>query len=180
MRTRQTRRACHARLDALRERGLAIPRPFDAEELSRRIGGCLGRPIRLLAMSMPSGVPYGLTLVTDDCYAIAYEERTSRVHQDLIIAHELGHILFGHRAMALDDEESSVLLMPALRPSLVRHVMGRRTGVYTEAEEHEAEMMGTVLVEVSNRAETDTDLALGPEQAELYERLRRSLEHPGR
>src|SRR5262249_23764389 len=150
---------CHSRLDALRRNGLVIPRPFQAEELCRRIGACLGQPISLVAMSMPGGAPYGLTLFTDHGHVIAYEVRTSRVHQDLIIAHELGHILFGHEPVALDDEESSLLLMPALRPSLVRQVMGRRTGTYGQAEEHEAEMMATVLVEISSRTEVETDRA---------------------
>jgi len=181
MRTRDVRRACHARLAGLRERGLVLPRPFDAEELSRRVGACLGRPVTLIAMPMPSGAPYGVTLFTDDGHIVAYEERTSRFHQGLIIAHELGHILFDHRTVALDDDQASQLLMPALRPTLVRQVVGR-TGVYSRREEREAETMATVLIEESGREADDGEpaVALRPDDVELYDRLRGSFEHPDR
>jgi hypothetical protein len=173
----RVRKTCRDRLEALRRQGLEVPNPFDADTLCRKVGRCLGQPIVLVAMSMPAGAPYGLTLFTDVGNVIAYEQRTSRVHQDHIIAHELGHVVLGHRALALDDAESFQLLLPSLRPGLVRQVLGR-SGAYSGLEEQQAEMMATLLLEEAGRVKPGAAAAIEPCDAELRDRLRRSLEHP--
>ncbi|MFC4105650.1 M48 family metalloprotease [Micromonospora zhanjiangensis] len=172
------RRACLHRLEELRAQGLDLPRPFDARELCRRVGAAVGQPISLVAVPMPSGAPYGLTFFTDAGHIVAYERRTSRVHQDHIVAHELGHVLLGHRSFALDDEAATRLLFPGLRPTMVHRVLNR-DGAYTRAEEQEAEMMATVLLEESGRHPgPSADRDLSPGDAALQARLRHGLEHP--
>ncbi|MEV4760535.1 ImmA/IrrE family metallo-endopeptidase [Micromonospora sp. NPDC049559] len=174
----ELRQACLERLDELRARGCAVPQPFDAALLCQRVGDALRQPINLVAVPMPTGAPFGLTFFTDAGHIIAYEERTSRVHQDHIIAHELGHVLLDHRSFAIDDDAASQLLLPSLRPTLVHRVLGR-TGAYSRREEQEAEMMATVLLEEASRPAPAAPAAdLSPTDAALYARLRQGLEHP--
>ncbi|ROO60185.1 hypothetical protein EDC02_2043 [Micromonospora sp. Llam0] len=184
MKSSPLRRTCRDRLRQLEEQGLRMPRPFDAPQLCQRVGTVLGQRITLVGVPMPAGAPFGLTFFTDAGHVVAYEERTSRVHRDHIIAHEIGHILLGHRALALDDQQASQLLMPALRPSLVHRVLARN-GVYSRGEEQEAEMMATILLEAAAR---ETDLGSAPARddagpvtdAALEARLRHGLEPPPR
>lgn len=173
------RRTCQQRLDMLRRQGLEVPNPFDANALCQAVARCLGQPIVLVEVPMPVGAPSGLTLFTDAGNVIAYEQHTSRVHQDHIIAHELGHVVLGHQALALDNAELVRLLVPSLRPGLVRQVLGR-SGSYSRLEEQQAEMMATLLLEEASRAEPRPASAVAPSDAELRERLRHSLERPGR
>ncbi|WP_326553490.1 hypothetical protein [Micromonospora sp. NBC_01813] len=184
MKSSPLRQTCLSRLRHFQGRGLEIPRPFDAAQLCQRVGEVLGKHITLVGMPMPAGAPFGLTLFTDIGHVIAYEEHTSRVHRDHIIAHELGHILLDHRALALDDPQASRLLLPALRPRMVDRVLNR-TGVYSRREEQEAEMMATILLELAVREsdastqDTGTPPATGTDAA-LEARLRHGLEPPPR
>ncbi|MDG4766031.1 hypothetical protein O7632_18265 [Solwaraspora sp. WMMD406] len=183
--TRSLRQTCLTRLRQLQERGLRLPSPFDADELCRRVGDVLGQGITLVGVPMPTGAPFGLTFFTDAGHIVAYEQRTSRVHRDHIIAHEISHILLDHRTLAIDGRQASQLLMPALRPTLVHRVLNR-TGVYSRGEEQEAEMLATILLELAGRdpsvaapAPADVRLA-GPADADLEARLRHGLEPPPR
>jgi hypothetical protein len=177
MNSSELRQACLLRLAKLRDQGCHVPRPFDAAVLCQRVGGSLRHPINLVAVPMPGGAPFGLTFFTDAGHIIAYEERTSRVHQDHIIAHELGHVLLDHRSFAIDDEAATQLLLPGLRPTLVHRVLNR-TGAYSRLEEQEAEMMATILLEEASRPAPPAAGNLSPTDAALYARLRHGLEHP--
>jgi hypothetical protein len=167
----------HLCLRRLAELGthLEIPHPFDATELTRQVSALLGHRIDLLALPMATGAPYGITLFTRDTQIIAYEERTSRLHQDHIIAHELGHLLLGHLGVDLDTDKAAAELFPALSPRLVGRVL-TRTGVYTQVEEYEAETMATLMVEHGNQRAPGPAGEPPPHQADVIARLRVSLE----
>lgn len=175
----QLRHVCLDRLHELRTRGLTTPRPFDVAELCRRVSATLGQPITLVGVPMPTGAPFGLTFFTDDGHIIAYEERTSQVHRDHIIAHEIGHVLLDHRTFAVNDIAASQLLMPTLRPTLVHRVLNR-TGAYGRGAEQEAEMMATILLEDAGRGDLPAPGPLSPRDADLDARLRHGLEPPPR
>ncbi|PZM94624.1 MAG: ParH-like protein [Actinobacteria bacterium] len=175
----QVRKTCQDRLDSLRRRGLEVPSPFDANALCQSVARCLGHPIMLVAVPMPPCAPSGLTLFTDESNVIVYELHTSRMHQDHIIAHELGHVILGHQALALDDAEKLRLLVPSLRPGLVRQVLGR-SGTYSAIEEQQAEMMATLLLEEASRGTPRSLTVAESSDDELRERLRSSLERPHR
>ena len=180
MKSANLRRRCRNRLDEMRARGFEVPKPLDAAELCRRTSACLDQPITLVGVEMPTGAPFGLTFFTDAGLVIAYEERTSELHQNLIVAHEIGHAMFGHGTAVVDDAEASQLLLPSLRPSLVNRVLAR-TGAYDRVAEQEAEMIATLLLEEASRADpSDDPVLLDPESAEVYERLRSTFEHPDR
>ncbi|MFY1702757.1 MULTISPECIES: hypothetical protein [Micromonospora] len=158
---------------------LGVPEPFDIHQLCRLLGERRGRPLRLVPISLPVHTVCGMWVPTGGFDAIFYEQDTSPLHQLLIIGHELGHLLAGHRASAVLDPAASRLLLPDLDPQLVRRFLGRSN--YDADEEREAEMIGSLLL---RRARDDRgvrpDAPLDADQSELYGRLRHSLEHPDR
>jgi hypothetical protein len=178
--TRILRRICHDRLDQLRDAGLEVPVPFDGPELCRRIGQHVGREVRLTTVPMPTGHS-GLTFLLRDTYVVAVESRTSQIHRDHILAHEIGHLIFGHEPMDVADDEVAGTLFPSVSPALVRLVLARTaTAGYTEDEEKEAEVMATILLEGAkgNNPDGGGYSGLSDEEAAMRARLRRSLEHP--
>ncbi len=174
MNAARVRHSCLRRLAELGSQ-LEIPCPFDAAELAHRVGTLLGHRIDLIALPMTNGAPYGVTLFTDDAHVIAYEDRTSQIHQDHIIAHELGHVLLGHLGVEIDTDTAASQLFPALKPTLVRRILNR-TGVYTQAEEFEAETMATVLLEIGHQRPPVAVDQPAPQHAEITARLRDALE----
>lgn len=82
-------------------------------------------------------------LATPSVDYVFHEADTPRSHRDHIVVHEIAHMLCGHTSPI--DAELAQLLMPNTNPTLIRRLMGR-TG-YANAEEQEAEMMATVIME---------------------------------
>jgi hypothetical protein len=89
----------------------------------------------------PCGV--WLALSTEDL--ILFEQETSRLHQQHIILHEVGHLLCEHQGELLSAAEELQLLLPSLDPGMVRHVLHRN--VYSTEEEREAELLAAMIVE---------------------------------
>jgi hypothetical protein len=95
-------------------------------------------------MAIPSYSVNGMWISTNMGDFVIYEARTTRAHQEHIIAHELAHILCGHQAM--DNAENNVLrqLFPDSAPEVVRRVLLRTR--YSDSNEQEAEMMASLLL----------------------------------
>lgn len=125
--------------------GLDIPVPFDVEAFCRTIGDRRGRPIRPLARDLDRTQLYGMWVAMADVDWIVHERRTSRLHQQHIILHELGHLLCGHEAASVMREETSRLLLGELDPGVVRRILGRSR--YTQVEEREAELVASLILE---------------------------------
>ncbi|MFJ9008619.1 hypothetical protein [Streptomyces canus] len=75
---------------------------------------------------------------------IFYQKETTRVHQDHIILHEVGHILADHQ----DDGDVGEDL-PDLGPDFPHDLATRgfRRTCYTEGYEREAELVATIIQE---------------------------------
>ncbi|WP_406083543.1 ImmA/IrrE family metallo-endopeptidase [Micromonospora zamorensis] len=158
---------------------LEVPEPFDIQKLCDVLGERRGRPIHLVPIKLPAHTVCGMCVPTGDFDAIFFEQDTSPLHQQLIIGHELGHLLAGHRATEVLDADASRLLLPDLDPQLVQRSLGRSN--YAAAEEREAEMIGSLLLQRLRGSHSDADdEPLDDQHAELYGRLRHSLEHPHR
>lgn len=177
MSDRQLRRRCEQTVDSL-----DLPGQIDVHELSRLLGQRCGRPIHLVPMSLPVNSPCGMWVRTGTFDAVFYEVDTSPLHQMLIIGHEFGHILAGHRASQTLGPEASRLLLPGLDPQLVRRYLGRSN--YSRTEEREAEMIASLLVRRAARVRPDVDggLRAGPETpdgeiGEALSRLEETLIH---
>lgn len=139
VRERELRRRCRREL-----RALAIDPPLRVDLLCQRLGKRRGRPIRLVSYSLPVPGPFGLWLATGSTDYILYQAETTRVHQDHIILHEVGHILADHHSDDTDDEYWRQM-MPDLSLEVIRRAL-RRTHYDTE-QEQEAELVATIIME---------------------------------
>lgn len=136
MTDRQLRQRCEARL-----RSLAIPVPFDLDQLIVEVAKSRPRPLSLVPMSL-RGQPYGLWLTDGERDSIWFERDTTPTHQRHIILHELCHLLCEHQprdSITLDGP------FPDLDTERLRVVL-ERSG-YTREEEREAEMMASLIAE---------------------------------
>ncbi|MCD9194700.1 hypothetical protein [Streptomyces albireticuli] len=92
----QLHRRCQAVLDQL-----TLPRPFSIDALCRELSRTRDRPLHLHALpdQAADGNICGLWLATPTDDHIFYEQRTTQVHQEHIILHEIGHMLFDHHGI---------------------------------------------------------------------------------
>lgn len=129
---------------------LHITRPVSMEEVCERLAERRGKPIQLLSYPLEVPGPFGLWLSTTSAEIILYQSETTRLHQQHIIAHELGHVLANHNS---DDGEDAVWheLMPDIPPDVIRRAL-RRTS-YDRDEERQAEIVATMLEEKAAVAE---------------------------
>jgi hypothetical protein len=135
-------RACEQRLSEL-----DLPVERDIAKLVEHLGARRNRPIVLMPIAMQGAEPnspYGIWIATADVDIIGYEANTSQHHQEHIIAHELGHMILCHRGLAQADTNTMRLLFPDLSPDLIRELLQRTT--YLDAQEEEAEIMGSLLM----------------------------------
>ncbi|MEU6918489.1 hypothetical protein [Streptomyces olindensis] len=137
IRERELRRYCKRLL-----RRLDIRPPLRVEELCRRLGEHRGKPIRLIPWDLPVPGPFGIWISRPDEDDIFYQRETTRVHQDHIILHEIGHILADHQDGVSPDEDHLGLAQP--RGLITRRF--HRT-YYTEDYEREAELVATIIQE---------------------------------
>ncbi|GID91021.1 hypothetical protein Adi01nite_04330 [Amorphoplanes digitatis] len=171
MADRGMRRRCEAILA-----DLDLPDVHDVRELCDVIAARQGRPIHLVGESLPADSPCGIAVRTERFDAIFYEADTSRLHQEHIIRHELGHLICGHLTAPVLDAEASRLLLPNLDPSLVRAVLGRSD--YSEIEEKEAEMIASLLLRRSVMSRSRDAPRDDPAASPVLGRLHHTLVDP--
>ncbi|MEU4428773.1 hypothetical protein AB0F81_49880 [Actinoplanes sp. NPDC024001] len=156
---------------------LGLPDTADVRDLCDVVAERQGRPIHLLEETLPADSPCGLAVRTERFDAIFYEANTSRLHQEHIIRHELGHLICGHLTAPVLDAEASRLLLPNLDPSLVRAVLGRTN--YSEVEEKEAELIASLLLRRSVLARSRQSPPEDPAASPVLGRLHHTLIDPG-
>jgi IrrE N-terminal-like domain len=128
-------------------------------------------------IALPTDGPCGAWLSVDDAEYILYEERTSRLHQEHIILHEIGHLVCHHEATPVLDE-TAMVLMPNLDPGMIRRVLGRTS--YSAREEQQAEMIASLVLQQVSAWSSEPSWSVAPEVAGIVDRLELSLEHPPR
>ncbi|ANP52045.1 hypothetical protein J2Z21_009273 [Streptomyces griseochromogenes] len=173
MNDKELRRYC-----ALVVQKLEIPERADVNALCDRLEDLRDRPISLLEVAMPtgSGRPCGLWVATDEEDYILYQKYTTQAHQQHIVRHELGHMVCGHEAAPVMPDEVVRLLMPTLRPELVRSVLGRTQ--YSNEEEKAAELVASLMPVEAVATGHRLSENLAPGMANLITHLGRSLERP--
>ncbi|MFD7133622.1 toxin [Streptomyces sp. NPDC059894] len=165
---RRLRRECEARLTAVHvEEGAR-----DVLSLRERLSALRGKPIHLVPMAIPGYSVNGMWISTVMTDFVIYEARTTRAHQEHIIAHELAHILCGHQAVA--DADNTVLrqLFPDIAPEVVRRVLQRTK--YSDRSEQEAEMTASLLLAPGRPARDAPTPPLSPDD-EVVSRLRAAI-----
>jgi hypothetical protein len=123
---------------------LDINHPIDMAEVCQRLSAHRELPIRLIAYPLEVPGPFGLWLRTTSADYIMYQQETTVLHQQHIIAHELGHLLAGHSS---DDGDDAVWaeLLPDVPPDLLRRALRRAN--YDTEQERDAETVATLLLE---------------------------------
>jgi hypothetical protein len=138
------RRQCHKLL-----RELELPRSFSVGTLCTRLATHRGRPLYVQALPGVASLtgPCGVWLETETEDFIFYESNTSRLHQDHIVLHEIGHMLRQHAATDLLPDSVFEGLFPDLDRRMVRRLLGRSS--YSSWQEQEAETVAGILREAS-------------------------------
>ncbi|MER7110103.1 hypothetical protein [Streptomyces sp. NPDC000229] len=121
------------------------PRPFSLDALCGSLETLRGRPLHLhpLPLHAATAGVCGLWLATSAADHIFFEQQTTRSHQEHIVLHEIGHLLFDHHPVRSDDFGGLGALLSDLSPRLIERLLGRTD--YTTREEQEAEMFASVL-----------------------------------
>ncbi|AXG79074.1 hypothetical protein [Streptomyces paludis] len=150
---------------------LGIHPPLDVEELCRALGERRGRPIVLRAAPLEKPGPSGLWVDVADMDVILYQRETTRLHQEHIILHEVGHILVSEDEPesedVADDHEPAddfvegwATMIPVLDPEMIRRVARRCS--YEDGEECEVELVATIILEWSSVLDGVTPMSEDP------------------
>jgi hypothetical protein len=133
-----------------------------------------GRAIRLWPIPIPAPLQFGLWLAGVATEYIFFESNTAAVHQNHIIAHEIGHILLGHQTLKVADatpEGVKALLTsltatadPAQPVPLMRDLLDMRSPAREEA----AEELATVIQQELIRRAGLLTMAAGPTRVPLW------------
>lgn len=135
------RRRCEALVDEVL-RATGVPQPWSLNEWLDRLERVRGRDIDLCALTWAPGDPTGAWQSHPDHDLIAYPHNTASYHQDHIILHEIGHMLFEHTGQCVLSDEEARRLAPSLRASAFVHLFGRTA---VAEEENEAEQFAHLL-----------------------------------
>nr|WP_240942467.1 hypothetical protein [Planosporangium thailandense] len=132
------------------------------DEFIARLAARRGRRIELHPEDYVPGGVCGIWLKLAEADIIVYA-RTALLHQEHIVLHEVGHMLSDHRGQAGREEDLMRILLPDLDPAMVQSLLKRSS--YTDAEEQEAELLATLILErvadrrPGNPEDLDPDLA---------------------
>ncbi|MGK5731661.1 hypothetical protein [Streptomyces sp. URMC 124] len=176
MRVGRIRRRCKQLIHEL-----ALPASTDLQGLCDIVARRVGRPIRLVPMSL-DGVVSGMTATTDDAYWVIYEQKTSPWHQVHIVLHEIGHLLLGHDQDPAVTEDALKVWTPSVDVATAMRRMGLTMGLarhhcYDNLTERETEILGTLLMEKVVPPPPGQDARLEGEAAELAASLGPALQH---
>ncbi|MGW1295889.1 hypothetical protein [Streptomyces sp. NPDC002533] len=161
-------------------RDLGIYPPLDVQQLCTALSRRRGRPLYLREAPLPVPGPSGMWIEYEDYDVILYQQQTTRLHQDHIVLHEIGHILVAEneasdkaaaeatgQVNSLDPDEESALvvegwaaMLPVFDPEMIKRVAGRCS--YDDGEECAVELVATIVLEWSSVLDGSTPLSDDP------------------
>ncbi|MGW4883489.1 hypothetical protein [Streptomyces murinus] len=144
---------------------------MDVEELCHALGKRRGRPLYLREAPLERPGPSGMWVEYANMDVILYQQETTRLHQEHIILHEVGHILVAENEKATappvdNDEETAGLvegwanLLPVFEPEAIKRVARRCS--YDDGEECSVELVATIILEWSSLLDSTTPLSDDP------------------
>ncbi|MGI5457596.1 hypothetical protein ACQEWB_31390 [Streptomyces sp. CA-249302] len=120
---------------------LELPNVTNIRDLRDEVSRRTGREVVLQAREQVPSV-CGACAVLESVIYVFYDPRTSLLHQDAIIAHEIMHLLLGHyKTRPLSALAPSFITTVDL--AAVQIMLGRTK--YDEAEERDAELLASLL-----------------------------------
>ncbi|MFB6529895.1 ImmA/IrrE family metallo-endopeptidase [Streptomyces sp. NPDC056399] len=119
---------------------LGLPPATSVRDLVPFVEAKIGEPIHIAPHEKTDGsLPCGMVVRRGEGNYIGYDPETSPAHRDHIIAHELAHLLLGHRGAAPAEDFD----LDLLDDDLLVTVLGRTE--YDEDPERWAEAVGSLL-----------------------------------
>ena len=150
---------------------LPLPEPFTVERFRRALAARRGRPLTICAMpSLEPGGPSGAWIATEEADYVFFDESARPLDRGHIVLHEFADINCDDGGAPAVSGEDVAALLPALDPEMVARVLGRSR--YTQVEEHEAELLATLIAQAASRAGQQHE---NPEVLALRGRLRSTL-----
>ncbi|MEU3133151.1 hypothetical protein ABZ691_10055 [Streptomyces sp. NPDC006854] len=161
---------------------LGVTPPLDVQDLCERLSRRRGRPLFLREAPLPKPGPSGMWAEYDTYDVILYQQETTRLHQEHIILHEVGHILVAENENAAEepsgeaepggpdtdaeeevtalDVEGWATLMPVFGTESINRVAQRCS--YDDGEECSVELVATIILEWSALLASSTPPADDP------------------
>lgn len=153
---------------------LDLPEPFDLAEMCAGLGAQRGRPIILMSHDMVVGGLCGTWMGTATADYVFFEQNTSRLHQQHIVCHEIGHILRRHEPGKVLSSDLARVIAPGIEQGDVRRVLGR--DCYDDDEEFEAELIATLILRrIARLPLRETPTATDPAASDVIARISHSL-----
>lgn len=169
MKSSSVRRRCAVALH-----DVEVPDPFSLDAFCELLEMKRGRGLHLhpFRVSGVGTVPCGVYLSTKDDDHIFFDARTSPLHRDHIVLHEISHMLLDH---GTDRRLHETLgrLMPSIDQRTLETVLGRTS--YSTQQEQEAETLAT-LIAGATRTRT-RPVGAGATQDPVLGRLHTTLGH---
>ena len=137
MRGESLRRASEAIVDRLE-----LPRPFTARAFCETVAASRDRPVYLYPHAFTDGGVSGLCVSTEHADHIFHETRTTALHQEHIVLHELGHLVWGHTRVL--PEADRWLSLPNLDATRILGILGR--SAHCGEEEQAAELFAELVL----------------------------------
>lgn len=135
---------------------LGLRPPLDVDLLRERLGERRGKPIDLvLTANLTGRQTFGITASKPGAPSdvILVESQTTWAHQQLIVLHELAHMICDHPSAAIDHSYRAhqVDQYQTISPEAVAAVLGTRPvrpgkSLYDNPMEWEAETMATIMI----------------------------------
>jgi hypothetical protein len=166
----EVRRRCLRQISAL-----DLPDPVSVKDVCERVAALRGRPIRVLRHGLPPGSPCGLRIATPAADYLVVKDTAVPAHQDLIVLHELGHVLFDPDTGPPLSEELAGALVPVLDPATVTCMLSRSSRFDLPGEQA-AEVFGTLLLGRTSRWAPGAPRVVAPGADEFVGRIERTLE----
>jgi hypothetical protein len=168
MKLSSTRRRCMAVL-----RDVELPDPFDLGGFCESLAARRGRRLYLhpFHASDARQLPCGVFMSFRDADHIFFDARTSPLHRDHIVLHEISHMLLGH---GTDPHlhEAVGRLTPSIDQRTIETMLARTS--YSTEHEKEAELLATL---IAGTATSRPSQAEGVHAAPILERLHTTLGH---